>query len=244
MKAIVSTEYGPHDVLQLKEVEKPTPGEDEVLVKVHAATVTSGDYKARNLDTSTKIMGLVFGFNFGLRRPVKTILGSEIAGEIESVGKDVKLFKEGDQVFGIAGEDMGAYVEYKCWPEAGAVSIKPANITYEEAPAVPFGAHIALHFLRDKAVIQSEQEILIYGASGRVGTYAVQLAKYYGAEVTGACSTTKLEMVKSLGADKVIDYTKEDFTKSGRTYDVILDIVGKSSYSGSIRSLKQNGRYL
>jgi 2-desacetyl-2-hydroxyethyl bacteriochlorophyllide A dehydrogenase len=231
MKAIVFTEYGPPDVLQLKEVEKPTPKEDEVLIKVYAST-------------STRFMALLFGFNFGLVRPKHTILGNELAGEIEAVGKNVKLFKEGDQVFGHAGESYGANAEYVCMPEEGELAIKPANLTYEEAAAVPHGAHSALYFLRDKANIQNGQKVLIYGASGSVGTYAVQLAKYFGAEVTGVCSAANLEMVNSLGADKVIDYTKEDFTKSGQTYDVIYETVGKSSFSRNIGSLKKEGIYL
>ncbi len=242
MKAIVYVKYGPPEVLHLQEVERPTPKANEVLIRNYATTVTLFDCWMRS-STSPPGFGLLMRLATGIRRPKQPILGTELAGEIEAVGKDVKLFRKGDQVFGFTGMNLGAYVEYICLPEDGMLSIKPANITYEEAAAVPQGALTALYFLK-KGNIQSGQKVLIFGASGGVGTFAVQLAKYFGAEVTGVCSTAKLELVKSLGADRVIDYTQEDFTKGGATYDIVFDTIGKSPFAGSKRSLKQEGFYL
>ncbi len=251
MKAIVYAQYGPPDVLQLKEVEKPTPKENEVLIRIYATSVGYGDLVARNFkEISPGEFNMPFPFwlitklVFGIRKPKITILGSELAGEVEAVGKNVKLFKEGDQVFGYLGQSMGAYAEYICVPEGGVLAIKPSNMTYEEAAVVPMGTIMALYLLREKGDLHPGQKVLINGASGGIGSAAVQIAKFYGAEVTGVCGTPRLEFVKSLGADKVIDYTKEDFTQSGETYDLIFDVLGKSSFSQCKSSLNQNGRYL
>lgn len=246
MKAIVCTKYGSPEVLQLKEVEKPVPAVNEVLIKVSATTVTAADFRVRSF-TVPLFVWLPIRIVLGFRKPKQSILGMELAGEIESVGKEVTLFKQGDRVFAATLMSFGAYAEYKCLPEDAAISVKPSNITDEEAAALPIGARTALHYLK-KANIQRGQKILIYGASGSVGSYAVQLAKYFGAEVTGVCSTRNLEMVKSLGADKVIDYTQEDFAEvclqHGEPYDVIFDAVDKSSFSACMRSLKPEGIYL
>lgn len=250
MKAIVYEEFGPPDVLQLKDVEKPSPKDNELLIRVDATTVNYGDITARNFrNISPRKFNMPFLFlifarlYFGLRKPRVRILGSEFAGRIEAIGKDVKWFREGDEVFGYRGQPMGAYAEYLCMPEKGVVAAKPANMTAEEAACIPYGAITALNILK-KADIRSGQKVLVNGASGGIGSAAVQLAKHYGAEVTGVCATPRLEFVRSLGADKVIDHTKEDFTERDETYDLIFDILGKSSFARCKNSLKKNGRYL
>jgi NADPH:quinone reductase-like Zn-dependent oxidoreductase len=247
MKAMVWTEYGPPDVLQLKEVEKPTPKDNEVLIRIYATTVTAGDCEQRGLKLPLW-HALPMRAYVGLKVPKRiTILGMELAGEIESVGKDVKRFRSGDRIFAATGfVGMGACAEYICLPEepdGGALAAKPANMTFEEAAAVPVGGLEALCFLR-QGNVQGGQKVLINGAGGTIGTFAVQLAKYFGADVTGVDSTEKLDMLRSNGADQVIDYMQDDFTQSGEAYDFILDVVGKASFSRCTRSLKQNGRYL
>jgi len=245
MKAIVYEQYGPPDVLHLEEVEKPAPKENEVLIKIYASTVTTGDVNARSFIFVPPGLGLLAHLMMGVRKPKHAILGTDFAGEIVETGRDVRLFKKGDKVFGIDGDGVGAYAEYKRISEEMALAPKPANLTYEEAAAIPSGALTALYFLKDKGNIQSGQKVLVNGASGSVGVAAVEIAKYFGAEVTGVCSGTNFELVKSLGADRVIDYTKEDFTQSGEIYDIILDtVVGKTSFARCRKSLKANGFYL
>jgi len=248
MKAVVWTGYGGPDVLQLQEVEKPTPRDNEVLVRIYATTVTAGDCEMRSLKFPI-YLNLAMRLWRGLLKPrPNSILGTEIAGEIEAVGSDVKKFNVGDQVFGAAGMNFGANAEYICVPEEpgemeGGVAIKPANMTYEEAATIPFGGRDALHFLR-KGNIQRGDKILINGAGGSIGTFAVQLARHFGAEVTAVDSTAKLEMLRSLGAEHVVDYTLEDFTRNGEVYDVIFDVIGSLSFSHTGRSIKENGVYL
>jgi NADPH:quinone reductase-like Zn-dependent oxidoreductase len=250
MKAIVFTKYGSPDVLQLKEVATPTPKDNEILVKVHATPVNYGDLTARNFAHLTSsefnmpaLLYLPARMSFGWNKPKINILGSELSGEVEAIGKDINRFKPGDSIFAYAGMNMGANAEYICLPENGTIAPKPANLTYEEAATLPYGAVMAASLLQ-KARLQPGQKILINGASGGIGSLAIQLAKYYGAEVTGVCGAPRLGYVKSLGADKVIDYTRQDFTQNGETYDVIFDILGRSSFSRCKNSLKPQGIYL
>jgi NADPH:quinone reductase-like Zn-dependent oxidoreductase len=250
MKAIVYTEYGSPDVLHLAEVAEPAPKDNEVLIRVHATPVNFGDLIARNIRSITPrkfnmplIFWLATRLAFGFNKPKSPILGNEFAGVVEAVGAQATRFRPGDAVFGYRGQKMGAYAEYVCMPESGMLALKPTQMTFEEAATVPYGALTALALLR-KVNLQPGQKMLINGASGSIGAAAVQLAKYYGAEVTGVCGTPRLDFVRALGADKVIDYTNEDFTRSGETYDVICDILGKTSFGRGRKALKPNGLYL
>jgi NADPH:quinone reductase-like Zn-dependent oxidoreductase len=236
MKAIIYTQYGSPEVLQLKEVEKPTPKDNEVLIKIHAATVNRTDSGFR------KGVPYVVRLFSGLTKPKKTILGSELAGEIEAIGKEVKTFKPGDKVFGLSTWNFGTHAEYICMPEKASITIMPSNMTYEEAAAVCYGLMLAITYIR-KIDFKTNPKILINGGSGSIGSAAVQLAKHYGADVTAVCNTKNLELVKSLGASEVIDYTKDDFTKNGKLYDVVLDAVGKSSFFRCKKILKPRGVY-
>lgn len=240
------TKFGPPDVLQLQEVAKPVPQENEVLIRIYATTVFALDCELRGLTRWVMLRPLVrLAVRIMKRRKKQRylILGQEVAGEIEAVGKEVTRFREGDQVFGWTGLLMGGYAEYICLPEKGILAIKPPNLTYEEAAAVPVGGMDAVYYLR-RANIRMGEKVLINGAGGSIGTVAVQLAKHFGAEVTGVDSTEKLEMLRLIGADHVVDYTRDDFTKRGETYDVIFDVIGRSPFSRSVRSLTPNGRYL
>ncbi len=244
MKAIVCIKYGPPEVLHLKEVPKATPKPNEILIRNHAITVIAGDCEMRGFNFSYPLrLRLLMRLAVGLRGPRKTILGQELAGVVEEIGENVTLFREGDQVFAATGFGMGAYAEYTCVSEKGLVASKPTNMTFEEASTVPIGGLEALHFMR-KANLQSGQKIVINGAGGSIGIFAIQLAKYWGADVTAVDIARKFDMMRTLGADYVIDYTEEDFTESGEIYDVIFDIVGKATFSGCMRSLSGDGIYL
>lgn len=242
MKAVVCTRYGPPEVLQIREIEKPVPKDNEILIRIHATTVTVADFRIRSF-TIPPSFWLPARIALGIRRPRKSILGVELAGVIESVGKDVKLFRKGDQVFAATLKDFGAYAEYVCLPEDGPVALRPTSITFGEAAAIPIGARTALHYLR-RGKIERGQKVLIYGASGSVGTYAVQLARHFGASVTGICSSVNAAMVRSLGAEKVIDYTEKDFTRKLETYDIIFMAVDRWPFSDCNKFLDKEGVYL
>ena len=249
MKAVLHTGYGPPEELKLAEVEKPVPRDNEILIRIHATTVTTSDCNIRNLTFVPKSLAPLIRLKFGIRKPKNKVIGFDLAGDVEAIGKAVTRFNTGDRVFGTTEPAYGAHAEYICLPEDGVLAEKPTNLTYEEAAAIPVIANTALHFIRDLGGIRAGQKVLINGASGGIGTYAVQLAKHYGAEVTGVCSTTNVELVKSLGADKIIDYTAEDFAasashESGGIYDVVFDAVGKSSYSRCKALLREKGIYL
>ncbi|WP_242285359.1 NAD(P)-dependent alcohol dehydrogenase [Bacillus cereus] len=242
MKAIICTKYGPPNVLQLQNIEKPKPKKNEVLVKIHATSVSTGDCRIRGFN-SPLLFWIPMRIILGFRKPRKPILGVELSGEIEDIGTDVTKFKKGDQVFALTELNLGGYAEYTCVHESGLIALKPTNVTYEEAAVIPFGGTSALHFLR-KGQIKKGQRVLIYGASGSVGTAAVQLAKYFGATVTAICSSSNFDLVTALGADNVIDYMKEDFTKRGEHYDIIFDAVGKYNKSLCTDALMPNGKYV
>ncbi|AGE75752.1 MULTISPECIES: NAD(P)-dependent alcohol dehydrogenase [Bacillus] len=242
MKAIICTKYGPPNVLQLQNVEKPKPKKNEVLVKIHATSVSTGDCRIRGFN-SPLLFWIPMRIILGFRKPRKPILGVELSGEIEDIGTDVTQFKKGDQVFALTELNLGGYAEYTCVHESGLIALKPTNVTYEEAAVIPFGGTSALHFLR-KGQIKKGQRVLIYGASGSVGTAAIQLAKYFGATVTAICSSSNFDLVTTLGADNVIDYMKEDFTKRGEHYDIIFDAVGKYKKSLCTDALMPNGKYV
>jgi NADPH:quinone reductase-like Zn-dependent oxidoreductase len=245
MKAAIWTKYGPPKVIVLKDIEKPSCGENEILIKIHAASVTMGDCEMRKLKFSPVLAFLMRLMN-GIRKPKRImILGQDLAGEIEDIGNKVTKFKRGEQIFGSAGFKMGAYAEYRCLPEEGdgVLITKPSNMSFEEAAAVPLGGLNALYFL-EKGNIQDGQKVLVNGGGGSIGSFAIQIAKAFGGEVTGVDSTDKIEMMRSIGADYVVDYTQQDFTKQGEKYDIILDVVRKSSFKGCIKSLNKNGVYL
>jgi NADPH:quinone reductase-like Zn-dependent oxidoreductase len=242
MKAIVYERYGPPEVLELAEVEKPTPEDDELLIKVHATTVQTGDWRARSLELPPGF-GFMGRLVFGISKPRKPILGTELAGQVEAIGKNVTKFNVGDQVFAFPGASLGCHAEYRCIRESGPVLPKPANLSHGEAAALSFGGATALDFFRRGKLVSGEK-VLVNGASGAVGTAAVQLAKHFGAHVTGVCSGANADLVRSLGAEHVVDYTKEDFTKNGEKYDVIVDTVGTAPFSRSKGSLTENGRLL
>lgn len=245
MKAILHTRYGPPDLLQLVEAETPTPKANEVLIAIRATTVSTGDCNVRNFTFVTKSMLPIARLMFGITKPWKPrILGTELAGEVERVGKDVTRFEVGDRVVASTGAAGGGHAQYACLPETGAVAIKPDSLSWEQAVAIPFGANTALYFLRGLGRIRAGQDLLIIGASGAIGSAGVQLARHFGARVTGVCSGANAELVKALGADRVIDYTQEDFTKSGNTYDLIFDVVGGTTFDRCQRSLRPNGVFL